>query len=278
MKKIIAMGLSIVFSLAFFTSCSLVSILKPKTEVVPEVEEPVYSKEHMGVWYGFDAQSNEASLEIKLLEQDSKTVYATIKDYGDTSNTSLENFEITFYSENHAKEEGNPSLQRVFNFYVNDEGKDVLELLFLNPSTKKQIQPAVVCGRASERGAALGKAIPTEPPVPEEKIRFLQRYDILSQQEILGDTQMDMNISSSELFRAWDVLLNDIFQYLKQTKPSDEFQKIQEDELDWIVEKEAAIEATQNEYAGGSIMPLMANCTAIDYTKQRCHYLISLID
>lgn len=42
--------------------------------------------------------------------------------------------------------------------------------------------------------------------------------------------------------------------------------------------KEAAVEASRSEYAGGSMAPLAANTTAIKYTKDRCNYLISLIN
>ena len=119
---------------------------------------------------------------------------------------------------------------------------------------------------------------PEADPVNYEKIGFQQRYNILINKDIEGDSQMDMNISSGELFNEWDALLNDVYKYLKKTKSSYEFNIIKNDERRWIKEKEAAVERSRKEFEGGSAAPLASNSTAIEYTKLRCDYLISLID
>lgn len=67
----------------------------------------------------------------------------------------------------------------------------------------------------------------------------------------------------------WDLLLNDVYNYLKTIKTSSEFENINNDEVAWIGKKDAAVETSGNEYAGGSMAPLAANTTAIEYTKQR---------
>ena len=87
-----------------------------------------------------------------------------------------------------------------------------------------------------------------------------------------------MNVASMELYQQWDALLNDVYNYLKESKSKLEFDKISKDELEWIKEKEAAIKESRAEFEGGSMAALVANTTAIDYTQKRCEYLISLID
>ena len=90
--------------------------------------------------------------------------------------------------------------------------------------------------------------------------------------------QATMNIESSVVFKKWDTLLNDVYQYLKQTMTQSEFAALKKEEEVWIKEKEAAIEAAGNEHKGGTMEPLARNSVGIDYTKQRTYYLISLID
>jgi len=57
-----------------------------------------------------------------------------------------------------------------------------------------------------------------------------------------------------------------------------DFKKLEQEELNWIRQKEAAIEAAAKDWQGGSGEPMARNMTGIDYTKDRCYYLISLIN
>lgn len=90
--------------------------------------------------------------------------------------------------------------------------------------------------------------------------------------------QTSMNQSSYEVYMMWDTLLNDVYQYLKATLPSDKYKALQSDEIEWIQEKEAAMESAASVYEGGTMAPLVRNSTGSDYTRERCYYLISLID
>ena len=56
-----------------------------------------------------------------------------------------------------------------------------------------------------------------------------------------------------------------------------EFATLQKDEQNWIKKKENAINEAGKEYEGGSMAPLARNSVGIDYTKERCEYLLSLI-
>ncbi len=90
-------------------------------------------------------------------------------------------------------------------------------------------------------------------------------------------TQTDMNIESGIVAEKWDALLNDIYKYHKNTMSKSDFEALKADERAWIEIKESAAEAAAAEFAGGTAAPLARNSTLIDYTRDRCYYLISLI-
>lgn len=93
-----------------------------------------------------------------------------------------------------------------------------------------------------------------------------------------AQSQSEMNAESYAVYQKWDKLLNEIYAYLKDTMTDSEFASLQKDELEWIKEKEAAIEEAASEWQGGTGEPLARNSVAIEYTKERCDYLMSLID
>lgn len=91
-------------------------------------------------------------------------------------------------------------------------------------------------------------------------------------------SQAEMNMSSGEVFEKWDDLLNEVYDYLHDTMSTGEFSALEDSEMIWIAEKEAAQAAAADEYAGGSMAPLAYNTTGTEYTKERCYYLIYLVD
>ena len=90
-------------------------------------------------------------------------------------------------------------------------------------------------------------------------------------------TQADINIESRNIFLKWDELLNEIYTYLSDNMDKDDFAALEEDELLWIAEKEAAVEEAAKYWEGGSGESMIRSGTASDYTKERCYYLISIV-
>jgi len=133
--------------------------------------------------------------------------------------------------------------------------------------------------------------VPFTPDVPDEPEadasvhpiaeHFLKRCeDTESWARAYGEvcvTQHDINKASGEIYAAWDDILNEVYTYLQDTMLSDEFEELKTDEIEWIKEKEAAVEAEGRNWEGGSGAPMAKNMVATDYTKERCYYLISLI-
>lgn len=137
------------------------------------------------------------------------------------------------------------------------------------------------------------KEIPAEQPKQTEqpsasneksakKDAFLDEADdieLYSQSHLeTAVTQSEINIETGIVYEKWDALLNEVYQYLKTIMSDSEFKQLQEDEIAWIKEKENAIDAAGAEWEGGSVQPMVRNMTAIQYTEERCYYLISLIN
>ena len=47
-------------------------------------------------------------------------------------------------------------------------------------------------------------------------------------------TQAEMNMGTSEYYEKWDTLLNEVYQYLKLTLSTVEFEKLKADQIKWI--------------------------------------------
>lgn len=157
----------------------------------------------------------------------------------------------------------------------------------------------------SDQGAITAQPSPipspsaTPTPVPKETLPAdstanrsktngtAQRENFLSRAEAIeqysktnfetASNQVELNRESEAVFRKWDKLLNDVYQYLKGTLSADEFSALKKEETSWVREKEAAIAETGAEWEGGSGRTMAENLTGIDYTSKRCYYLITLI-
>ena len=91
-------------------------------------------------------------------------------------------------------------------------------------------------------------------------------------------SQYDLNQESAIVYQKWDALLNDVYQYLKANMAPGAFANLKADETNWYQKKDRAIEEAGAEWAGGSGEPMARNMTGIEWTQERCYYLISLIN
>ncbi len=91
-------------------------------------------------------------------------------------------------------------------------------------------------------------------------------------------TQLEMNERSAEIYAIWDDLLNDLWTELKESLPEEAFQDLLEEQRAWIREKEQAVEAAGDEYAGGSMQPMVRNMKAAELTKVRVYELYEVLE
>lgn len=90
-------------------------------------------------------------------------------------------------------------------------------------------------------------------------------------------TQGDMNSLSLQIYEAWDGTLNEIWGILKDNLSEAAMAKLTEEELEWIQEKEKAVQEAGAEVEGGSIYPLIVNSKASEMTRERVFELLSQI-
>ena len=86
--------------------------------------------------------------------------------------------------------------------------------------------------------------------------------------------QMSLNELSGELYEVWDDYLNDIWAYLQRELSEEQMDALTEEEIDWIQDKEAAVEEAGSWAEGGSMQPMLMNEAAGAWTKQRVYELI----
>ncbi len=87
--------------------------------------------------------------------------------------------------------------------------------------------------------------------------------------------QLQLNLQSGELFQVWDDALNNIWAYLLETLDPDVMDALTAEEMEWIEQKEADIEAEGSAYKGGSLQPYVQNMTAYRWTRDRVYELQS---
>jgi len=76
----------------------------------------------------------------------------------------------------------------------------------------------------------------------------------------------NINFYLESAFSEYDKLLNEIYAYLRENMSNSEFKKLKKDEIKWIKLKEKAIARSDDKLI------------AAKYTKERCYYLISLLN
>ena len=116
----------------------------------------------------------------------------------------------------------------------------------------------------------------------EKQQYFEDKLDeIKSKEEVIYSdyslSQVEINASSEEILKDYDNLLNEIYTYLKDNMQKAEFEKLRQDELKWIAEKEKAIDEEGKLWEGGSGEAMARNSMGTRYTSRRCKYLIGLI-
>ena len=90
-------------------------------------------------------------------------------------------------------------------------------------------------------------------------------------------TQTDYNEYSLRIFQIWDRALNDIWSILKYNLDSDDMSALTEEQLEWIVMKEASMKEAGAEVEGGSMYGLVVNQRGAQLTKERVYELMEIV-
>ena len=122
----------------------------------------------------------------------------------------------------------------------------------------------------------------TEPAltddVPDDYLALVEEQSNLLKAALQQDTlkQSEMNMLSQQLYELWDGVLNDLWSKLQSSLPDEAFDKLLDEQIQWIEDKEAAIEEAGKDFEGGSLYPLITNGEAAAITEARVYELYEL--
>lgn len=124
----------------------------------------------------------------------------------------------------------------------------------------------------SEEGYAafqpsLSDEIAVEIFYTEEQEKVVEK----KQQE--ADTQPEMNETAKEMYQLWDDTLNAVWKLLEANLSESDMEVLRKEKNEWIVSKEAEVQAAGQENEGGSLQPLLEAATAAELTKARVYEL-----
>lgn len=92
-----------------------------------------------------------------------------------------------------------------------------------------------------------------------------------------AQSQAEMNQKAYELYVLWDDALNDLWGKLQDSLPEDEFDQLLDEQIQWIEDKENAVEEAGKEVEGGSMYPLITNSKAAEITEERVYDFYELL-
>lgn len=92
-----------------------------------------------------------------------------------------------------------------------------------------------------------------------------------------AQSQSEMNQKAHELYVLWDDALNELWGKLQDSLPEDEFDELLDEQIQWIEDKENAVEEAGKEVEGGSMYPLITNSEAAGITEERVYEFYELL-
>ena len=100
-----------------------------------------------------------------------------------------------------------------------------------------------------------------------------EREKEVEKQQAEASTQPEMNKTAEEMYRLWDDTLNIVWKLLEANLSESDMEVLRKEENEWIVSKEAEVQAAGQENEGGSLQPLLEAATAAELTKARVYEL-----
>ncbi|MBV7276295.1 DUF1311 domain-containing protein [Clostridiaceae bacterium UIB06] len=87
-------------------------------------------------------------------------------------------------------------------------------------------------------------------------------------------TTADMREAANERYKKWDSALNEIYGVLRGDLSSSDMKKLQNEEIQWISDRDAKAKKASSEMKGGTMEPVIYINSLADTTKQRCYELV----
>lgn len=174
---------------------------------------------------------------------------------------------------------------------LTEENNDIISTQeFVSENNEDVLQQEDVQEKAPQ---VQDEAVNQQPIVYEEPVTYTPQISAirqqvqselsnLEQQTITIDNNfyncqstLEYNQNSSKLFQLWDDYINVLWGYLKNNLSESEFNALKQEQIDWIVAKEKAIEEAGNYDGSGRILDM--NMTGFEWTKQRVYELVEYL-
>ena len=115
----------------------------------------------------------------------------------------------------------------------------------------------------------------------EKGYEYLQK---LAQTEIDADeigynsteiTTVGIVEEQGRILKLWDDKLNEIYSCLRTYMPSSEFNKLKQEQINWIKYRDKTAEVAAEKYEGGTMGQIDSICSLVNTTRERCYELVN---
>lgn len=143
-----------------------------------------------------------------------------------------------------------------------DEQPEEPEQQVIEPKSETNNQPVNEVSAIRQQVEAELQAVEQQSKNIEEKLS--QAY-----------TDEETNQYSEQLFKVWDDYINVLWGYIKNNLSESEFNSLKQEQIDWIVNKEDAMDIAGSNK--GSLETYFRNIEATNWTKDRVYQLINYL-
>lgn len=91
----------------------------------------------------------------------------------------------------------------------------------------------------------------------------------------LAGSTIEMREAESEIYIAWDEMLNEVYSEIISTLSEEEKDKLILEEKNWIEERDKKADDAAKEVEGGTMEPLVRTSSLEVSTKERCYELVN---
>lgn len=86
---------------------------------------------------------------------------------------------------------------------------------------------------------------------------------------------VEQKYATAEEYSRWDNLINEIYGVLREEMPTNDFEKLENEQINWISEKDPKAREASKKYEGGTQYEVEYAATLGQLTKERCNYLVN---
>lgn len=109
--------------------------------------------------------------------------------------------------------------------------------------------------------------------VDEEVAQTEASYQILEQEAAAATSQIEINQNAGSQYTLWDDELNQLWAHLKDSLDTETMDTLTQEQLQWIQDRDAQIDAASADFQGGTGEPMVRSLTGASLTRERVYAL-----